>query len=72
MNLHTRNALHQYNVRHAGYMPEMQAIKRSDTVREGKHAGINYQSENDPSGAAIVWGLASFVVVLVLLLVVLR
>jgi hypothetical protein len=64
--LHTRNALHQYNVRHAGHMPEMDAIRRSDTVREAKHAGMQMSGESDENGGFIaVVLLAAFVAALV-------
>lgn len=64
--LHTRNALHQYNVRHAGYMPEMDAIHRSDTVREI----TQYRDDEAPTGAAIVWAAGCLLAAVVVLLVV--
>lgn len=65
--LQSRNVLHHFNVRHAGTMPEQQAIKRADTVREAKHAGIEFTDDEGPTGAAVVWGLGALVVAVVVL-----
>ena len=66
--LHTRTTLHAFNARHAGTMPEMDAIHRSDTVREAKHAGINMQTDDglDAARGIICWGLLCAVVAIVL------
>lgn len=70
--LQTRHVLHQFNTRHAGQMAEMDAIKRSDTVREAKHAGIIFSDDDAPTGAAIVWGLGALFVAIVGLVLWLR
>lgn len=62
--LHTRNALHQYHTRHSGAMPEMDAIQRSDTVREI----TQYTDDDAPTGAAVVWGVVCLFFALALLL----
>ncbi len=62
--LHTRNTLSAFASRHAGTMPEMDAIRRSDTVREAKHAGMQMSGESDENGGAIAVILLAVVVAL--------